>query len=139
MVSLKELLDYQKVTGCSDMEVIRLYFVQNNIEEKGTELVYELSQSRIGKLKTREKYAKGWINMLPSRILYEDYGIETADMLHNLELNFITNGGEGLSNHFLKWAENNVPNIIRPKAYFNPLVEWMKERGIEFKPRGCKV
>ena len=26
----------------------------------------------------------------------------------------------------------NVPNIIRPKAYFNPLIEWLEERGIRF-------
>ena len=133
-VSLKELLDYQMVTGCSDMDVIRLYFTENNIEEKGTELVYELSQSKIEKMKSRERYASEWVNALPSRYLYENYDLELADKLHNLELNFIVNGGK-LSKGFLKWAEENIPNIEDPGVYFRPLVEWMIEKGINFKSK----
>ena len=29
----------------------------------------------------------------------------------------------------------NVPNILRPEVYFNPLVEWMEEQGIQFQKR----
>ena len=66
--------------------------------------------------------------------LYEHYDLDIADKLHNLELNYLVNGGE-LSGGFLEWAKENVPNIIKPQAYFNPLVDWLKDKGIEFMSR----
>ena len=33
----------------------------------------------------------------------------------------------------MKWAKENVPNIERPKVYFNPLVEYLEVNGILFK------
>lgn len=71
-------------------------------------------------------------HQLPSEYLYKNYNLEVADKLHKLELDYLIHGGE-LTNTWLKWAKGNVPNIIRPECYFNPLVEWLEERGIKFK------
>ena len=35
--------------------------------------------------------------------------------------------------HWLKWAEENLPNIPQPKVYFIPLLEYLDERDIRFK------
>ena len=75
--------------------------------------------------------ANTWIGCLPSKYLYANYDLDIADHLHGLELNYLMNGGT-LSIKELEWAKENVPNIIRPKAYFNPLIEWLEERGIRF-------
>ena len=28
----------------------------------------------------------------------------------------------------LEWAREHLPNIERPQVYFNPLVDWLKDR-----------
>ena len=75
-----------------------------------------------------------WSSHLPSKYLYEEYDLETADRLHTLELDYISHGGE-LSKKRLEWASANVPNILRPEIYFYPLVDWLKNKGIKFKSR----
>ena len=96
------------------------------------ELIYELTQSKIKKLKRKQRIAKEWSSSLPSKYLYENYDLDIADKLHRLELNYISNGGE-LSDVWLKWAKENVPNIEQPQIYFIPLLEWLDTKGIRFK------
>ena len=118
----------------SDIQVIKTFFDLNNMEEEGIEMITELSKTKIEKLKHKHNVAETWICMLPSKYLYEHYDLDTADKLHNRELNYLVNGGE-LSSGFLEWAKENVPNIIRPQSYFNPLVDWLEDKGIEFMSR----
>ena len=118
----------------TDIQVIKTFFDLNNMEEEGIEMITELSKIKVEKLKHKHNVAETWVCMLPSKYLYEHYDLDIADKLHNLELNYLVNGGE-LSGGFLEWAKANVPNIVRPQAYFNPLVDWLKDKGIEFKSR----
>ena len=134
MVTLEQLVKEQKWNGMSDIQVIKTFFDINNMEEEGIEIITELSNAKVEKLKRKHNVAETWICMLPSKYLYEHYDLDTADKLHNLELNYLVNGGE-LSGGFLEWAKENVPNIVRPQSYFNPLVDWLKDKGIEFMSR----
>lgn len=134
MVTLKELTDAQVLTGMSDMEIIKIFFDMNNMEEEGMDLITELSKTKVEKLKRKERMVKEWTSYLPSKYLYENYDLDIADKLHALELDYISHGGE-LSKKRLEWARENVSNILRPEVYFNPLVDWLKEKGIEFKKR----
>ena len=118
----------------SDIQVIKTFFDLNNMEEEGIDMITELSKTKVEKLKHKHNVAETWICMLPSKYLYEHYDLDIADKLHNLELNYLVNGGE-LSGGFLEWAKENVPNIVRPQSYFNPLVDWLKDKGIEFMSR----
>ena len=132
MISLKQLVEQQRMTGLSDIAIIRAYFDANDLEEEGMELIYELSQSKIEKLKRKHRIGEEWISVLPSKHLYEEYDLDTADKLHTLELNYLSHGGE-LTQSWLKWAEENLPNIPQPKVYFIPLLEYLDERDIRFK------
>lgn len=132
MVTLEQLVKEQKWNEMSDIEIIKTFFELNDMEEEGVDIITELSKTKIEKLKRKHSVAKAWACILPSKYLYEHYDLDTADKLHNLELNYLVNGGE-LSSGFLEWAKENVPNIVRPQAYFNPLIEWLKDKGIEFK------
>lgn len=134
MVTLKELTDVQVLTDMSDIEIIKTFLNMNNMEEEGIDLITELSKIKIEKLKRKEDMVIMWSSHLPSKYLYEEYDLETADRLHTLELDYISHGGE-LSKKRLEWASENVPNILRPEVYFNPLVDWLKNKGIEFKKR----
>lgn len=134
MVTLKELIDEQKCNEMSDIQIIQTFFTLNDMEEEGMNLLHELTKSKIEKMKQKHQMAEEWASHLPSKYLYENYDLNTADMLHTLEINYLVNGGE-LSNNLLKWAMENVPNITRPQTYFNPLVEWLDSKDIRFKSR----
>ena len=131
MVTLKDLLNNRILTGASDIDIIKAYFVENDLEEEGMELIHKLTKSKIEKMKRRQHMVEEWTPRLPSKYLYENYDLNTADMLHSLELDYLANGGK-LSDSFLKWAKENVPNIIQPEVYFFPLVDWLEERDIKF-------
>lgn len=132
MVTLKQLVDKQKENGMNDIQVIKTFFDMNDMEEEGVDLIYELTNSKIEKLKRNQRIVKIWTSHLPSEYLYENYDLDIASRLHNLELDFISNGCE-LSNNRLEWAKENVPNIEMPQVYFRPLIEYLDSKDIRFK------
>ena len=134
MVTLKELVANQAWNDATDIQIIKAFFELNDLEEKGIDIISSLTKSKINKIKNKYSIAETWICMLPSKYLYENYDLDTADWLHMLELNYLINGGE-LSENYLKWAKENVPNIKKPEAYFKPLIKWMEKKGIRFKER----
>ena len=134
MVTLEQLVQEQKLFDMTDIQVIKMFFSLNDLEEEGVELITELSKAKIEKLKRRKQMVEDWTSFLPSKYLYENYDLDTADKLHALELDFLSHGCE-LSELRLEWAQENVPNIARPQAYFNPLIDYLEEKGIRFKDR----
>lgn len=132
MKTLEQLVKEQKWNSMSDMQVILTFLDMNDMEEEAMDLIHELTKTKLKKLKHERRIVREWVSALPSKYLYENYDLDTADMLHTLELNYLSRGCE-LSNYYLKWAKENIPNIIRPQVYFNPLVEWLDEKGIRFK------
>lgn len=130
--TLRELIDVQRVNGATDFQVIEAYFTLNNLEEEAIDLISQLAQSRISKIKDRYLMAEVWVCTLPQKDLYEHYDFDTAEHLHKLELNFVMNDGK-LSEEYLKWAKENIPNIKMPVCYFRPLIDWMQKRNISFK------
>lgn len=132
MVTLEQLVKEQKWNGMSDIQVIKTFLDLNDMEEECMDLITELSKIKVGKLKRKEKMVKEWTSYLPSKYLYENYDLDIADNLHILELDYLSHGGE-LSNSRLEWARENLPNIEKPQCYFNPLIEWLDDKGIRFK------
>lgn len=133
-MTLKQLVEEQKWNGMSDLQIIQAFFDLNNLEEEGMELIHELTKTKVEKLKYKNRIVKEWLDILPSKYLYENYDLDTADWLHTLELDFIVYGCK-LSSSRLKWAKENIPNIKMPKIYFRPLIEWLEEKDIKFKDR----
>ena len=134
MVTLEQLVKEQKLFDTTDIQVIKMFFSLNNMEEEGVELITELSKAKIEKLKRRKQMIEDWTSFLPSKYLYENYDLDTADKLHALELDFLSHGCE-LSELRLEWARENVPNIVRPQVYFNPLIDYLEGKGIRFRDR----
>ena len=132
MITLKQLVEEQNITGVSDMHVIQSFFDLNDMEEEGMELIHELTKTKVAKMKHRERVVKEWTSHLPSKYLYENYDLDTADRLHTLELDYLSNGCE-LSASRLEWAKENIPNIKMPYVYFQPIIEYLDSKGIRFK------
>ena len=134
MTTLKQLVEEQKWNGMSDIRVILTFLDTNNMEEEAMELITELAKNKIEKLKHERRIVKEWFDILPSKYLYENYDLDTADMLHTLELDYLAHGCK-LSNNRLEWAKENIPNIKMPQVYFRPLIEYMESKNIRFKGR----
>ena len=132
MITLKQLVDEQNFTGLSDVEVIRKFFVLNDMEEEGMDLIHTLTKSKVEKLKYKNRVVEEWASHLPSKYLYENYDLDTADRLHTLELDYLSHGCE-LSDSRLAWARENIPSIKMPQVYFRPLIEYLDDKGIRFK------
>ena len=132
MITLKQLVDAQNFTDLSDIDVIKKFFVLNDMEEEGMDLIHTLTKSKIEKLKHKNRVVEEWTSHLPSKYLYENYDLDTADRLHTLELDYLSHGCE-LSDSRLAWARENIPNIKMPQIYFRPLIEYLDDKGIRFK------
>lgn len=132
MITLKQLVDEQNFTSLSDVEIIRKFFVLNDMEEEGMDLIHTLTKSKVEKLKHKNRVVEEWTSHLPSKHLYESYDLDTADRLHTLELDYLSHGCE-LSDSRLAWARENIPNIKMPQVYFRPLIEYLDDKGIRFK------
>lgn len=132
MTTLKQLVEEQKWNEMNDIQVIKAFFDLNDMEEEGLDLIYELTKTKIEKLNHKLRFVKEWTSHLSSKYLYENYDLDTADNLHNLELDYLSHGCE-LSSNRLEWAEKNIPNIKKPDVYFRPLIEYLDYKGIRFK------
>ena len=132
MKTLKDLLEEYKYFGVPDLEIIKNYFVLNNLEEEAIDMMNYLAKTKMEKLRMKNSMAEDWIYRLPSKYLYEHYELDVADRLHRIELDYLIHGGS-LTDSNLKWAKENVPNIKEPEWYFRPLIEWMESQGIKFK------
>lgn len=134
MITLEELVKEQKWNNMTDIQIIKSFFDLNDMEEEGMDLIHELTKSKIEKLRYKQRIVEEWVSYLPSKYLYEDYDLETADMLHALELDYLSHGCE-LSKNRLKWAKENIPNILKPEIYFRPLIKWLEDKDIRFKDK----
>lgn len=133
-VTLEELVRDQHRGYPTDLQIVKRFFTENNLEEEAIKMLAELSESKVGKLKLRLENIQTWTTCLPSDYLYEKYNLETAHQLHMMELDYLIKGGK-VSSGKLKWAKENIPNILEPEAYFQPLVEYLGQNGIKFKER----
>lgn len=131
MKTLEDYIKWQSVTDMTDMQIIRAYFIDNDMEEEGMEISHDLAKSKIEKMKTRKHIINEWSYTIPSEYLYENYSVDIASNLHRIELDYIVNGE--VTGSRLKWAKENIPNIEMPKVYFMPCMDWLAANGVEFK------
>ena len=131
-VTLKQLVTEQTYNNMTDIQVIKTFFDANDLETEGMELIHELSKIKVAKLKQKERIVREWVSYLPSKYLYQNYDLDTADRLHTLELDYLAHGCE-LTDDRLKWAKENIPNIKMPDIYFQPLIEYLDSKDIRFK------
>lgn len=130
MKTLKEYTDLQKLTGDTDIDIIKAYFIDNDMEEEFMDISHALAKAKIDKLRARKHIIKEWAYTIPSDYLYEKYPVKTATMLHRIELDYIVNGA--VTGPRLDWARLHFPKLKEPGVYFQPCVRWLLEHGIEF-------
>lgn len=140
MKSLKEFVYMQALTGESDLDIIQCWFIENDMEQEGLKIIAELSYRKAYKIQQTLDYARTWVPIAsvaaPKQPKYAKkyhyYDRETEERLVQITQYFLL--AMPLSDFLLNWAKEKIPQMERPFAYFQPTVDWLKEKyGIEFK------
>lgn len=138
-VTLKELVNAFYAERPSDLQLIKQYFIKNNLEEEAIQMIVDLSKAQIGKFKRRLESIEMLASWLPVSYLFDNYDKKTAINLMDLELDYLTTGYETneykLSDQRFRWAKENIPNIKEPEAYLNALIDYLEQNEIKFKER----
>lgn len=132
--SLKELLEENKIYHYQDSEIIKRWFIENDLEDIGLQMIPELATSKSQKIQKQLDYARSWI---PTKVdMTAVAGIE-----HNVavRLNKIVTYcmlSMDLPQAILDWARENIPKMDLPKIFFMPTISYLKDKyGIEFKDK----
>ena len=135
-ISLKELIKYQEFADISDLGIIKEWFIRNNREAEGIELIAELSKSQAKKLESILCNARMWIPTLSNT--FQNLRTEVSEEFA-LKFNIICNMyllNMDLSDSLLEWAKETIPKLKTPSVIFRPALEWLKEKyGVEFKDK----
>lgn len=137
--TLEQLVEINKIVKAPDLQLIKDWFVINNLEEEGIRMLAELSFNKLIKVETSLNSIRNWDVYLQDvwdnqlRANKNDYDKETADNLTRLERVGLLN--EDLKSYFelYEWAKENVPNLICPKQYYIPTFHYLAKYGIYFK------
>ena len=130
MIKLRELLD--KYEGVYiDKEIIVEYFVQNNMEYEGMNLLISLARNKAQKVQDELDYIKSW---MPNKVdMTKVHSCKEVGENLNQIITYQICGFE-LPNELLEWAKENIPNMELPQLMFRDTIKWLKEKyGIEFK------
>ena len=134
MTSLKQLIEENKLFHYEDIEIIKKWFVENNFEDLGLQMIPELAAIKAGKIQKQLDYARSWI---PVKIdLKDSDGIDsdTAQKLNKIITYHMLS--MDLPETLLNWAKENIPKMNLPKLFYMPTIGYLKDKyGIEFKDK----
>lgn len=131
--SLEELVELSKYSKTSDIEIIRSWFIENNLEEEGIKLISALSYSKAKKLELSLDTIRSWDLLLPEIKPDDCYDEETALNLTNIERIGLLNLDLTSYGNLYNWVKDHIPNINCPKTYYIPTLHYLAKYDIFFK------
>ena len=132
-MTLKELIELQSITGESDLDIIKEWFISNDKETEGIALITKLAEEKSTKLERTLNYARIWIPNLPELYEANKRRVPRYICINLVKITHLHLLGMPLSDKLLKWAEETIPTMKMPKIIYVPMVEWLRdEYGIEF-------
>lgn len=134
MKTLGELISLQDMSfgKMSDLDIIYEWFIRNNKEQEGLELIPRLAKSQAQKIQNKYDYAKSWIPMLIdlNKIIKDK---KVAEHLNRLQQYCCLDYPLENDEKELQWAKENIHNIMKvPNMFFRPTIEYLNKYGIEF-------
>lgn len=132
--TLRELICLQDMSfgKMSDLEIICEWFVRNNKEQEGLEIIPKLAKSQANRIQNKYDYAKSWIPMLPdlNHIIKNN---EIAEHLNRLQQYCCLDYPLENDEKELQWIKENIHNKMKiPTMFFVPTIDYLKRYGIEF-------
>lgn len=134
MRSLKELLNAYSPFGMSDMEIIKTYFIENDLESEALSMIPELAKAQTSKIQKKWDYIRCWSlnTATPCDSKGKRFDRDTEDKFRRIFAFHLCD--EELEENLLGWAKENIPKMEMPRIFFVPAYEWLKNKyGIKFK------
>jgi hypothetical protein len=134
MITLKELVEMQRFNQKTDTEIIIDYYVLNDLESEGINLMNILAKEKCDKLSDELNKVKGSLSMYAgSSILYGKFGKETGGRLDHIIILFILGYDieKDYPTHF-QWLKETIPTLKCPKVFWREFYEWLISKGIYF-------
>lgn len=132
MKTLQELINLiGRTDGKNDLKVIEQWFIINDKESDGIDLISTLSKSKVDKLDCIINRASFYQGVAEG--LCKNYGTEIGGRLYDITLLFLL--GHDIENeypHHFDWLRFTVPQLKQTAPFCMPFRVWMKSKGIEF-------
>lgn len=136
--TLSYLVERNRFIKLSDLELIKEWFIENNLEEEGIKLLADLSYNKINKIETSLNSIRNYdLSLIDvSKNLKnepEEYSKETADNLTMLERAGLLNLNLRQYSFLYNWAKENIHKINVPKVYYVPTLHYLASYDLYFK------
>ena len=129
--SLKELLVIQDFGEVDDIEIIEKWFVANDMEQEGIELISRLSKIKAEKVQRQLDFARSWglsVGDMRDVIKDKEVAIKLNDLIRCATLNYPLKSCK----YLYEWAKENCPKIKIPKIFFMPTIKYLLQWRIRF-------
>ncbi len=134
MITLKELVNMQPLTQKTDFEIITDYFIQNDLESKGIDLMNILAKAKCDKLSNELGKVKGNLSMYGGAdVLYKHFGNKIGGKLNHIITLFIL--GYDIEKDYptcFEWLKETIPTLKCPKIFWKEFYEWLASKEIYF-------
>lgn len=134
-MTLKELVAMQSLSQKTDIEVIIDYFIINEQESEGINLMNVLAKSKCDRLSNELGKLKGDLSMYGGAdVLYKEFGFEVGGRLNTIIILFILGFDiENIYQGHFEWLQKTIPTLKCPKIFWKDFYEWLQSKGIYFK------
>nr|DAR14301.1 MAG TPA: hypothetical protein [Caudoviricetes sp.] len=133
MTSLKQLIEENKLFNYEDIEIIKKWFIENNFENLGLQMIPELAAIKAEKIQKQLDYARSWIPVKID-VSNDEYDFDTAQKLNKIITYCMLS--MDLPEILLNWARENILKMNLPKLFFIPTIDYLRKKySIEFKDR----
>lgn len=134
MITLKELVKMQQFNQKTDTEIIIDYYVQNDLESEGINLMNILAKAKCDKLSDELGKVKGGLLMYGgSDVLYSKFGNKIGGRLNHIIILYIIGYDieKDYPQHF-EWLKETIPTLKCPKIFWRDFYDWLADKGIYF-------
>ncbi len=118
--------------GADDLQIIKQYFIVNNLEIEGISIIDDLIKSKAQKDEHKLSNMK-YAVLMPTPIGYltSKYAGSEVDLLNRITLHAQINGK--LPKKLLNEARKIIPKLMRPQCFYNDAIVMLGIEGINFK------
>lgn len=134
-VFLEYLVECNRFTKQPDLYLIKEWFIKNNLEEEGLNLIVDLARSKSNKLEASLRSIRNWdLNMVTSEQFERlGYDKDTSKKLELIERLGLLNNDLKQYTSLYEWAKETIPTLNGPSEIYIPTLRYLKKYNIYFK------
>lgn len=139
MITLRELVMLQKLTGETDSQIVTRWFIENNLTTEGMEIMYNLAKHKIEDDEWRYGNLVGDMHMYgATESVIKEFGIKDGVKLDDIIRNYIIckRTGENFEERypqFIEWLKENIPQHKLPFVFWRDFADYLESKEICWK------